>query len=175
VIAGFGMGLMVGPANTDAINQVGRLSYGEATGITQTVRNFGASFGLAALGTLLVSVESSHLVSGLERLGLPSATAHRAATQITSTHGAGGSGSRAGVSPALARQIMHTAQLGLAEGTRAVLYAMAGVMLVATIVAAAGLRRGLHSAPESQTGPTAQDGAAPQDGAAIPRAGGEAG
>ena len=31
-LAGFGMGLMVGPANTDAINQAGRLSYGEATG-----------------------------------------------------------------------------------------------------------------------------------------------
>jgi EmrB/QacA subfamily drug resistance transporter len=48
VIAGAGMGLMVGPANTDAINQVGRLSYGEATGITQTVRNFGASFDMEA-------------------------------------------------------------------------------------------------------------------------------
>ena len=57
MIAGAGLGLMVGPANTDAINQVGRLSYGEATGITQTTRNFGASFGLAALGTLLVTVE----------------------------------------------------------------------------------------------------------------------
>ena len=71
VIAGFGMGLMLGPANTDAINQVGRLSYGEATGITQTVRNFGASFGLAALGTLLVTVERNHLVTLLQGLGLP--------------------------------------------------------------------------------------------------------
>ena len=80
VIAGFGMGLMVGPANTDAINQVGRLSYGEATGITQTMRNFGASFGLAALGTLLVTVERTHLVSRLEGLGLPGPAAHSAAS-----------------------------------------------------------------------------------------------
>jgi EmrB/QacA subfamily drug resistance transporter len=173
VIAGLGMGLMVGPANTDAINQVGRLSYGEATGITQTVRNFGASFGLAALGTLLVSTETSHLVSGLEKIGLPSATAHSAATQITATHGAGGS--RAGVSPVLARQILHTAQLSLAEGMRAVLYAMAGVMVVATVAAAAGLRKGLHAAPESQTGPTAQsDAAVPAQAPGHP-AGGEAG
>jgi EmrB/QacA subfamily drug resistance transporter len=63
VMAGAGLGLMVGPANTDAINQVGRLSYGEATGITQTVRNFGASFGLAALGTLLVTAERTHLAA----------------------------------------------------------------------------------------------------------------
>jgi EmrB/QacA subfamily drug resistance transporter len=174
VLAGFGMGLMVGPANTDAINQVGRLSYGEATGITQTVRNFGASFGLAALGTLLVTVERNHLVSGLERIGLAPAAAHSTAMQIAATHG-GGSGAPSSAPPALARQIFHAAQLSLAEGTRAVLYAMAAVMVVAAIAAAAGLRKGLHAAPDTQTGPTAQDGATAR--AAAPgrpaRAGGD--
>ena len=43
VMAGAGMGLMLGQANTDAINRASRYSYGEATGITQTVRNYGAS------------------------------------------------------------------------------------------------------------------------------------
>ena len=46
------MGMMLGPANTDAMNRAGNLSYGEATGITQTIRNYGASLGLAALGTI---------------------------------------------------------------------------------------------------------------------------
>ena len=32
ILAGAGMGLMLGPANTDAINRASRLSYGEATG-----------------------------------------------------------------------------------------------------------------------------------------------
>ena len=49
------MGMMLGPANTDAVNRASRLSYGEATGITQTVRNYAASLGLAILGTILVS------------------------------------------------------------------------------------------------------------------------
>ena len=44
-MAGAGMGLMLGQANTDAINRTSRYSYGEATGITQTVRNYGASLG----------------------------------------------------------------------------------------------------------------------------------
>jgi hypothetical protein len=35
---------------------------------------------------------------------------------------------------------------------RAVLYAMAGVMLVAAIVAARGLRRGLHAAADADAG-----------------------
>src|SRR6516164_10663352 len=38
IMAGAGMGLMLGQANTDAINRASRYSYGEATGITQTVR-----------------------------------------------------------------------------------------------------------------------------------------
>ncbi len=50
---GPGMGLMLGQANTDAINRASRYSYGEATGITQTVRNYGASLGFAILGTRL--------------------------------------------------------------------------------------------------------------------------
>ncbi|MGH9027394.1 MAG: MFS transporter, partial [Acidimicrobiia bacterium] len=47
VMAGAGIGLMLAPANTDAVNRASRLSYGEATGITQTVRNFGSSLGMA--------------------------------------------------------------------------------------------------------------------------------
>src|SRR6202035_1304178 len=37
VMAGAGMGLMLGQANTDAISRASRYSYGEATRITQTV------------------------------------------------------------------------------------------------------------------------------------------
>ena len=59
-MAGSGMGMMLGPANTDAVNRAGNLSYGEATGITQTIRNFGASLGLAALGTILLFTYRSH-------------------------------------------------------------------------------------------------------------------
>ena len=61
VLAGAGMGLMLGPASTDAVNRASRLSYGEATGITQTVRNYAASLGLAILGTILVSQLRSHV------------------------------------------------------------------------------------------------------------------
>jgi EmrB/QacA subfamily drug resistance transporter len=152
VIAGFGMGLMLGPANTDAINQVGRLSYGEATGVTQTVRNFGASFGLAALGTLLVTVERSRLTTRLLNLGLPSGAAHSTAKAIASNRQ---SKPPSGVSGAEAAHVFHAASLSVADGMQAVLYGMAGVMAVAAIVARVGLRRGIHAAPdalEPQTG-----------------------
>jgi EmrB/QacA subfamily drug resistance transporter len=146
VLSGLGMGLMLGPANTDAINQVGRLSYGEATGVTQTVRNFGSSFGLAALGTLLITVERSHLVTRLLGLGLPSAAAHSAANLLSSSRG---SGAPSSVPAALAAKVYRAAQLSLADGMRAVLYGMAVAMGVAGIVAIVGLRRGIHTAADT--------------------------
>ena len=64
-----GMGLMLGPASTDAVNRASRFSYGEATGITQTVRNYAASLGLAILGTVLVTELRSRVTSSLVAQG----------------------------------------------------------------------------------------------------------
>ena len=73
ILAGAGMGFMLGPASTDAVNRASRLSYGEATGITQTVRNYAASLGLAILGTILVTEMRNHLTTSLIALGVPRA------------------------------------------------------------------------------------------------------
>ena len=43
VVAGVGTGLVLGPVSTDALNRAPGTSYGEATGITQTARNLGAT------------------------------------------------------------------------------------------------------------------------------------
>ena len=57
-VAGAGLGLVLGPASTDALNRAPGVAYGEVTGITQTVRNLGASLGLAVMGSLFVDVEA---------------------------------------------------------------------------------------------------------------------
>src|SRR5215472_10954358 len=82
VMAGAGMGLMLGQANTDAINRASRYSYGEATGITQTVRNYGASLGFAILGTILVTVFRDKVTSSLTGRGVPHAAATTEAAKI---------------------------------------------------------------------------------------------
>ena len=69
VMTGAGMGLMLGPASTDAVNRAPRTSYGEVTGITQTARNFGASLGLALLGTIFISQNESNIESSLSLRG----------------------------------------------------------------------------------------------------------
>ncbi len=130
-LAGAGMGMMLGPASTDAVNRASRLSYGEATGITQTVRNYAASLGLAVLGSLSVSTMHSHLTTSLIGQGLGKAQAGVEATRIAQARSATG-------------PIPRFVQLDFAYATRAVFYAMAGIMAVAALIAFVGLRRGVQ-------------------------------
>ena len=134
VMAGAGMGLMLGQANTDAINRASRYSYGEATGITQTVRNYGASVGFAILGTLLITRFRSAITSSLTGRGLPGPAASAEAAKIAQLQG--GNGNITAI-PAFIRA-------DFAAAIRDVLYGMAIIMAVATVVALRGLRRGIQ-------------------------------
>ena len=137
ILAGGGMGFMLGPASTDAVNRASRLSYGEATGITQTVRNYAASLGLAILGTISVSRMRSRLTSSFISQGVP---ANRAAAEAAHASQSQGSGSTA--------SIPHFVRLDFAYATRSVLLVMAGVMAASAVVALVGLRAGLQEDPE---------------------------
>jgi EmrB/QacA subfamily drug resistance transporter len=134
VMAGAGMGLMLGQANTDAINRASRFSYGEATGITQTVRNYGASLGFAILGTVLITEFRSSIAASLIARGLPAPAALARAAKIAQLQG--GNGNITAI-PAFIRA-------DFAAATHHVLYVMAVIMAVAGVVALFGLRRGVQ-------------------------------
>jgi EmrB/QacA subfamily drug resistance transporter len=138
IIAGAGMGFMLSPASTDAVNRASRLSYGEATGITQTVRNYAASLGLAILGTILVTELDSRVTSSLISQGVPPQQAAAQARQVSQLQSGGGN---AGAIPQFVR-------LDFAYATRTVLYVMAGIMALAAIVAYFGLQRGAQTETE---------------------------
>jgi EmrB/QacA subfamily drug resistance transporter len=133
VLAGAGMGMMLGPASTDAVNRASRLSYGEATGITQTVRNYSASLGLAILGTILVGQMRTRTASSLLSQGVPPGRASIEASRISQSQGSGDSAA-----------VPHFIRLDFAHATHSVLIAMAGAMAAAAVVALLGLRRGLQ-------------------------------
>jgi len=139
IMTGAGMGLMLGQANTDAVNRASRLSYGEATGITQTVRNYAASLGLALLGTSLVTTMRNHVTDSLLAQGVPPAQAAAAAAKAAQ----GGGGPAHGVIPAFIR-------LDFAYATRSVLLAMGAVMAAAAVVALVGLKRGVQTETPSE-------------------------
>ncbi|MGH9045949.1 MAG: MFS transporter [Acidimicrobiales bacterium] len=145
VVSGLGLGMMVGPANTDAINQAGRQSYGEATGVTQTTRNFGGSVGLAALGTLFSSIIASKLASLLVSQAHLSQAKASSIAAVASKNQLGGSKGFAGQNSPQAMSIAHEA---IAYATRDVFYGMAGAMVVAFLAAIVGLRRGIHHAAD---------------------------
>jgi EmrB/QacA subfamily drug resistance transporter len=90
VIAGAGIGFLLGPASTDAVNRAIGASYGEVTGITQTVRNYASALGIAVLGTVLSTVFAHRLVSSLTALGVPSAQAQRIAGSASQQDSGGG-------------------------------------------------------------------------------------
>jgi EmrB/QacA subfamily drug resistance transporter len=134
VLAGAGVGLVLSPANTDALNRVPRSRYGEATGITQTVRNFGSSLGLAVLGTVLILHNKSNLESTLGEQGIPTEEADRIAAALSEA-GGGSEATFAEGAGARAREIFADVQYDFALSSRTVFYAMAGVMAVAFLVA----------------------------------------
>jgi hypothetical protein len=134
VMAGAGMGLMLGQANTDAVNRASQFSYGEATGITQTVRNYGASLGFAILGTIVISEFRSRITSSLTAKGMSGPAASAQAAKIAQLQG--GNGNITAI-PVFIRA-------DFAGAIREVLYAMAIIMAVAALVALRGLRRGVQ-------------------------------
>jgi MFS family permease len=148
VIAGAGMGLMLGQANTDAVNRASRFSYGEATGITQTVRNYGASLGFAILGTILLTEFRSKITASLVAKGLPPAAASAQAAKIAQLQGGNGN----------VTAIPQFLRVDFAGAIREVLYVMAGIMAVAAIVALRGLRQGVQEEPVTEASAEAEEG-----------------
>jgi EmrB/QacA subfamily drug resistance transporter len=147
-LAGAGLGLMLGPASTDAVNRAPSTSYSEVTGITQTARNFGASLGLAVLGAILINRNDTNVTNALTKNGVPGGVAHR----IAASFGGSGAPSGSGRSPAL----IHDVQLAFAHSTQTVFYIMAGVMVATFIVAVRWLPRGrIESVDEEELAPAA--------------------
>jgi hypothetical protein len=134
VLSGIGVGLVLAPANTDALNRVPRSRYGEATGITQTVRNFGSSLGLAVLGTVLILQNKSNLESTLGEEGIPKAEADGIAEALTEA-GGGNEAALAEQAGAKASQIFNAVQYDFALSSRTVFYGMSAAMAVAFVIA----------------------------------------
>jgi EmrB/QacA subfamily drug resistance transporter len=148
MLAGGGIGLMLGTASTDAVNRAKSSSYSEVTGITQTARNFGASLGLAVLGAILVSQNLTHITSALTKVGATTAQAHRVADSLGSSaaHGAAANASPTAV---------HGVQMAYAQSTQTVFYIMAAVMAATFVLALVRLPPGRVEVHDEVAAPAA--------------------
>jgi hypothetical protein len=133
-IAGAGMGLTLGPVSTDALNRAASGAYGAVTGITQTVRNFGGSLGLAILGSLLITTSITKVEKALRGYGVPQGMASKIAHAVSgaSSGASGGSGASRGSAPAGA---VHAVRVAYAQSIKVVVIGMAAAMAIAFVVA----------------------------------------
>ena len=134
VMTGAGMGLILSPANTDALNRAASTRYGEVTGITQTVRNFASSLGLAILGSILISQNTSNIEESLGEQGISKSEADKIADAVNHS-GGGDSSSFAEHGGAAAQKVFKAIQLDYAESVQTVYYVLAGIMAFAFVVA----------------------------------------
>ncbi|WTT34373.1 MFS transporter [Kitasatospora sp. NBC_00085] len=156
VMSGAGIGLLLTPASTDAVNRAIGASYGEVTGITQTVRNYSASLGLAVLGTVLLHSTTANVQDALRAHGVPAEVAHSTAEEITKSitgHGEGGQGA-SGASA----EMIDAVRGAFAEANGPVLYGMAAALGVAFLCALMhpGTRVTAETAPAAE--PVAERG-----------------
>ncbi len=135
IFAGVGLGMMLGPASTDAVNRAPSGTYSEVTGITQTARNFGASLGLAILGSILIRRTDHTVTPVLTRAGVPPRVAHSVASALGSGAPTSGSSFHA------PHQLVHQVQLAFAHSTQTVFYVMASVFVATFVVVLRGVPR----------------------------------
>jgi hypothetical protein len=129
VLSGAGIGLLLGPASTDAVNRAINASYGEVTGITQTLRNYGSSLGLAILGTILLNENVTRITQTLVGFGVPNGQASTIAHSVSQSGGP--SRAPGSIPPALHAAI----QLDFAQATRVVFNGMAIALALCFVIA----------------------------------------
>ncbi len=159
-IAGAGMGLVLGPASTDALNRASRATYGAVTGVTQTVCNFGGSLGLAVLGSILITENVSRVEGTLGKAGVPKAKSQHIAQTLAGSSNRSGQGLGEHVS----HSVIHAVQRDFAHSTSTVVYGMAAAMALAFLVTLRWMPPGRveqpvggtnqASAPDAATQPT---------------------
>jgi EmrB/QacA subfamily drug resistance transporter len=66
LVTGAGFGLVFSPLNADALNRLPDSMRGQASGITQTFRNFGSAIGMAVMGTIIASATALTGAAGVD-------------------------------------------------------------------------------------------------------------
>jgi hypothetical protein len=156
-MAGAGMGMVLGPASTDALNRAPSTSYGEATGILQTLRNFGSSLGLALLGTVLILQNKSNIEASLGDAGVPKQRADAIADSLSQSGGGDASPGLTQSAGSGAQRIFEAVQHDFAESTQTVFYVMGAVMVACYVAAHLWMPRGKveEAVPEPPAAATA--------------------
>jgi EmrB/QacA subfamily drug resistance transporter len=126
ILMGFGMGLVMSPMSTAAMNAVDRSKAGAASGVLSMSRMVGGTVGLAVMGALVTTIGRSKLGSSLPHL--PAA----AKDKIANALGSGGAPAGSHSSPQITTVTHHAFVSALGTG----LLVAAAVALIGALLAA---------------------------------------
>jgi hypothetical protein len=136
-LMGLGMGLVMAPMSTAAMNAVSPTKAGAASGILTMSRMVGGTFGVAAFGALFQVLSSHRLESALAGSGVTAAQRERIVDQLASGSGAH---SVAGLDPATAQQVGRAARDAFIHALSTGMWLGAGVALSGALVTALLIR-----------------------------------
>ncbi|MBA2517616.1 MAG: MFS transporter [Solirubrobacterales bacterium] len=146
VLMGLGMGLVMSPMSTAAMNSVDRTKAGVASGVLSMSRMVGGTFGVAVLGALVATIGRSRLDELLP--ATPAATRERLAESL------GGGGVPGGAPTAVANAVRESFVSALGSGLQ-LGAAVAAVAAVAAwiLIAPGGARQTAPAAPPAPAAP----------------------
>ncbi|RLP77479.1 MFS transporter [Mycetocola tolaasinivorans] len=136
-LAGFGIGFMLTAASTDAINQAPNTGYGEVTGITQTLKNFGGALGMAVIASIVSGRLTTLLTDSLGRFGASPSDVQHVVNQVTGAGSGQASSLPSGIPAQAAKQILECVKLDYAHAAQWGFTAMAiamGLLVVLALV-----------------------------------------
>ncbi len=135
VVLGAGIGMVMSPMSTAALNTVSSNQAGEASGVLNTNRQVGGTFGVAILGVIFSSAATGKLntlVSGLPPQLRSRATSHASSA---ATNPSAVAQSAAHLPPAIAHQVVEGSKEVFVSGLSAILYVSAGVAVAGAVFA----------------------------------------
>jgi EmrB/QacA subfamily drug resistance transporter len=147
-VAGIGIGTVVVPVTTTALDAVPARRSGMAASATNTSREVGAVVGVAVLGSLVNGQLTAHLSGALHRLGVPVnfdaiiIGAVEGGGLPTSGHTQGAGGSAGAGNRKLVQEVIQAAYAAFRDGLHAALVLSAVLVLLAGAAAVVLLRRG---------------------------------
>jgi EmrB/QacA subfamily drug resistance transporter len=144
VLIGAGIGMVMSPTNTDAMSSAPMRLRGQASGTIQTVRQVGATMGIAILGTIVATVQDDRLSDLLLGLGESKAQVERT-ERILAEDPSARAELLQGTSGADRQTILEGARDSITDGIAAAFWVCGAVLLLASVVAFLILRRARYA------------------------------
>jgi EmrB/QacA subfamily drug resistance transporter len=152
MVMGLGMGFVMSPMSTAAMNAVSADKAGVASGVLSMSRMVGGTFGVAALGALFQHLSSTRLADSLEGTGVTAAQRD----EIVHNIGSGRDGAGSGLDPQTAAQVGRAAKDAFIHALSSGMWLSTGVALAGALVALLFVQR----RPADRPDPTARPEAA---------------